>query len=326
MTRPRCQLICLEHTPYYHVTSRCVRPSFLCGYDAKNNCDYEHRHSWIEARIRVLSSIFAMDICAYSVMSNHYHIVLKICPEEVSSWHDDEVRQRWLQLFEGPLLIQQHQAGKALNSGQLATVSSITRVWRERLGNLGWFMKCLYEPIARMANQEDGCSGHFWEARYKSQCLASEQALLSCMAYVDLNPVRACLADTPEASDYTSIKERVHPSFDAKLAIQQQLEHSTLLKFDGLIKPLMPFLGNINKHNQHLTGVPCSRENYLALVDWTGRVIRLDKRGSIKATEPPILQRLGMDSGQWLHQATAFEECHAKVFNREQGGAFIRAG
>ena len=325
MTQPRSKLVCLEHTPYYHVTSRCVRRSFLCGYDAKNNCYYEHRREWIEGRIRTLSSIFAIDICAYSVMSNHYHIVLKPCPHDTKSWSDDNVRQRWLQLFEGPLLIQQYVSGVELNSGQLDTLNAITDVWRHRLSDLGWFMKCLNEPIARMANAEDGCTGHFWEARYKSQCLASEEALLSCMAYVDLNPVRASLAPTPEDSEYTSFKERVAPSFDAELAIQHQLENSTLLTFDGELKPLMPFLGPINQDNQNKTGIPCSWDNYLQLVDWTGRIIRQDKRGAIDVNEPPILQRLGIQPDRWLHHATAFKHCHAKVFNREEASAFIKA-
>ena len=70
-------------------------------------------------------------------------------------------------------------------------------------------MKVLNENIAKRANQEDECSGHFWQARYKSQALLDEQSVLSAMAYVDLNPVRAAMAETPEQSDHTSIKLRI---------------------------------------------------------------------------------------------------------------------
>jgi putative transposase len=69
-------------------------------------------------------------------------------------------------------------------------------------------MRCMKEPIAREANREDGCTGRYWEGRYKSQALFDEIALAACMAYADLDPVRAGLAEVPEASEYTSIKER----------------------------------------------------------------------------------------------------------------------
>ncbi len=86
----------------------------------------------------------------------------------------------------------------------------------QQLKNLSWFMRTLNEYIARLANAEDGVKGRFWEGRFKSQALLDEQALLAAMAYVDLNPVRAGIADTPENSDYTSIQERLGEVPDAE--------------------------------------------------------------------------------------------------------------
>lgn len=125
-----------------------------------------------------------------------------------------ESTRRYLPLahsIKGPLLIQKYQQGIPISEPEQETVNTIINVWRERLANLSWFMKRLNEYIARQANKEDQCTGHFWEARYKSQALLTEEALLSCMAYVDLNPVRAAIADTPAHSAHTSIKERITP-------------------------------------------------------------------------------------------------------------------
>ena len=88
MTRPRRDLVCVEDTPFYHLTSRCVRRSFLCGLDSVSGNDYEHRRGWIEQRIMALASVYAVDICAYAVMSNHYHIVLHINAEKAKALAD----------------------------------------------------------------------------------------------------------------------------------------------------------------------------------------------------------------------------------------------
>jgi len=103
MTQPRKALVSLDTTPYYHVASRCVRRAFLCGKDPYSGRDYEHRRQWVVDRIRLLSSLFAIDICAYAVMSNHYHLVVKLCPEQLDELSDDDILDRWCALFKGPL-------------------------------------------------------------------------------------------------------------------------------------------------------------------------------------------------------------------------------
>ncbi len=245
MPRPRAQLIDIDSTPFYHVTSRCVRRTFLCGHDAVTGKSYEHRKQWIEERIRLLSSLFAVDICAYAVMSNHYHVVVKVVPEQASSWSIDDVLQRWRCLFKGTLLVQKYAEEEPLSSIELDTVHKTLEVYRDRLTSLSWFMKCLNEPIARMANAEDNCKGHFWEARFSSQALPSEKAILSAMVYVDLNPLRAGVASTPEASEHTSIKERIRPTLNLKEAISSQIRSGSLREFSFELKPLAETVNKI---------------------------------------------------------------------------------
>jgi REP element-mobilizing transposase RayT len=316
MTRPRKELISVSDTPYYHVVSRCVRRTFLCGFDKHTQQDYEHRCQWIEDRMRLLSSLFAIDICSYAVMSNHYHIVVKLNPQQATEWNHQEVISRWTSIYKGPLLVQRQQQGGSLSLAEQQTVSDIIEVWRERLADLSWFMKCLNEPIAREANKEDNCTGHFWESRYKSQALLNEEALLSCMAYVDLNPVRACMADTPETSNYTSIKERIKPHKRHQPLDEATPPSSALHHFEASLKPLLQFDGAITQELQ--TGIPFSWEDYLMLVDWTGRVVREDKRGAIDDKLPPILERLNIEVNAWLKQASQFEQQHKHQFRRKK--------
>ena len=128
MPRARKHLVCLSDTPYYHVHSRCVRRAFLCGIDRLSGQSYEHRRGWIEDRLRVLSSLFSIELCAYAVMSNHYHLVVKLNPAESDGWSDDDVLHRWTALLRGPLLVQRHRAGESLSSAEQDTVRSIAAV------------------------------------------------------------------------------------------------------------------------------------------------------------------------------------------------------
>jgi len=294
----------LSETPYYHVTSRCVRRAFLCGKDRHSGRDYEHRRAWIEERVRVLSSLFSVQLCAYAVMSNHYHLVVKLCPGESARWSDDEVLTRWTALFKGSLLVQRYRDGKPLLEIERETIRSTVAAYRSRLGSLSWFMKCLNEPIARRANAEDDCTGHFWEARFHSQPLVSEQALFAAMAYVDLNPVRAQIATTPARSDYTSIRHRLSPGkSQLGQTIAQMIRSGELHHFDTPIRPLMPFLGTGSAEE-----LPLREDHYIDLVDAASRAVRPGKRGAANPNLDTALQRLDLSSDQWARVSTAFRE------------------
>ncbi len=314
MTTARKYQISLDDTPYYHIMSRCVRRSYLCGTDHHTGQSYEHRRQWIEDRIQLLSSIFSIDICSYAVMSNHYHIVLKIDVSASNKWSFDEVIQRWLCVYKGPFLAQKYQRGESLDSAELRVLTDIVESWRQRLSSVSEFMQLLNQAIARQANIEERCTGRFWEGRYKSHPLLTEEALLTAMAYVDLNPIRAKMADTPETSDHTSIKKRIQSNFELDRALTTNPDISAYYIQRFPIKILSEFEGNVSSSIQR--GVLFSFTDYLTLVDTTGRIHRQDKRGFIPAHLPSILDRLGIDIDEWLVNTQKFESVFYKKFHR----------
>jgi REP element-mobilizing transposase RayT len=202
MTIARKKLISLVDTAYYHCISRCVRRAYLCGKDKTTNQDYEHRRGWVEDKLLALSQVFAIDVCAYAIMSNHTHMVLFIDENTAKAWSIKEVIERWHQLFKGTLLTQQNSRDEPISDYLQVTLANTVAEYSSRLMDISWFMRLLNESIARQANQEDNCTGRFWEGRFKSQALLDEAALVACMAYVDLNPIWAKMAKTPESSDY----------------------------------------------------------------------------------------------------------------------------
>ncbi len=288
MTRPRAQLISIDATPYYHCVSRCVRRAWLCGDDHYTGNNFDHRKQWLIDRLALLADIFSIDVAAYAVMSNHYHVVLHIDAARGHRYSDDQVIQRWTRLYRGPELIQRYKEGALLES-EIALVKQIVQRWRERLCSISWFMRCLNEYLARRANAEDGCKGRFWEARFHSQALLDEAAVLSCMTYVDLNPIRAGVASSLEESDLTSIRDRIEEARCVR----------TPRRMRSRRRPrLMPFLES-QKRDQGFAGIPFNLRDYVDLVDWTGRIARQDKPGLISKSAARALTVLGLSDGEW---------------------------
>lgn len=291
MPRPRHSLVSLVDTPYYHCISRCVRRAFLCGKDKFSGRSYDHRKQWLVERFSLLADVFAIDICAYAVMSNHYHLVVHIDSERAQDWSADEIIERWGQLFTLPDVVARYLTGASLMKPEKDLVLELVQLWRDRLMDLSWFMRCVNEPIARQANGEDDCSGRFWEGRFKSQALLDEVALLACMTYVDLNPIRAKLSATLEGSDFTAIQARIRRHQAAQKPIHPDRE-------SPISPQLLAFVGG--ERQDRPLGIPFVFSDYLALVDSTGRAIIEGKRGYIPNHVQPILTRLNIDPEAWL--------------------------
>jgi REP element-mobilizing transposase RayT len=286
VTYARQNLLSLQDTPYYHCVARCVRRAWLWGFDAYADRDYSHRKSWVTDRLAQLTESFAIDICAYAVMANHYHVVLHVDAARATTWTQHDVVERWNRLFRIPELMKRWRQGLA-DEAECERVRIIVERWRERLRDISWFMRALNEHLARRANAEDNCKGRFWEGRFKSQALLDEAALLTAMAYVELNPIRAGIAASPENSPFTSIHERIVALKGGTKEPRSAMRASV---------PLLRFrAGESDGH----ASIPCHFHDYLELVDWTGRAIRSDKRGAIDTTLPPIMQRLKIDANAW---------------------------
>ena len=299
MPKPRKLQISLDATPFYHCVSRCVRRAFLCGEDSVSGRSYEHRRRQIEHDLLRLASIFCIDIAAFAVLSNHYHVVLHVDRDSANEAEAKEIVLRWHQLYKAKKVSQKFIDGEHLEPHERNQIDVLVDTWRKRLYDISWFMKVLNEKIAKQANKEDECTGHFWESRYKSQALLDEKAVLSAMTYVDLNPIRAAMATTPETSDHTSIKLRIE--YWKNKANQYKDDQSEQFQ----PKSLMPFAGNLRQPMPK--GLIFNLIDYIELVDWTGRIIRDDKRGAINANTPPILQRLDISIDHWIEVSTKFE-------------------
>jgi len=321
--------------------------------------NFDHRRRWVESRLEALAAVFAVDICGFSVMGNHVHVVLRQRPDIAEQWSSEDVARRWWNLYpkrrdeetHAPAEPEPHELAFLMASAEGLAER------RSRLSNLSWFMRCLCEPIARRANFEDGCRGRFFEGRFKSQALLTESAVLACSVYVDLNPIRAGIAKTPEASAHTSVQRRIRgevvrqrteriasernaasrsrkpkPAQQPIMAdrwlcpveVDERSVSSARVRSQGAAsveaKPAQQekqqrpsgkavFVADVESRRRRASDrgfLPLSLPKYLALVDWTGRQVRQDKRGAIPADLKPILERLSLDPDLWVECVRKF--------------------
>jgi len=298
MTTARHHLVDPASPGFYHCISRCVRRAWLCGVDAYSGQSFEHRRGWVEERLLELAEIFAVGLYAYAVMSNHVHIVLRIDPLAAQQWSDEEVATRWVRLFPACTDGTRDPERCRLKEQTLLGDPERLATCRTRLGSLAWFMRSLNEPIARRANREDACTGRFWEGRYRCQALLDETAVLACMSYVDLNPIRAGMAEDLTHSTNTGVHHRVQ-------SIQAGAAHAD--------QPLRSINPSAPPHALSLT-----TSAYLELIDWTARLVRPDQRGMIPAATPPILVTLGLREAHWKSQVLGIESRYWRAIGSAQ--------
>ena len=282
MPIPRKYLVDSETPGFYHCISRCVRRAYLCGNDPSSGRNCDHRKAWLEKRLLELSDIFSVSLYAYAVMDNHYHLVLRIDPKKPFSWNDEKVAEHWLLAYPGKLDRPGYAQQRELKKQAIMANKEKLKKYRTRLGNLSWFMSRLNEPLAKQSNLEDCVKGRFWESRFQSIPLLDETAVLACMAYVDLNPIRAGVVKELEQSLYTSIKKRLD-------SLNQVAEID-----DQRLKP-------VNQYSDS-SFYSFVLSDYLALVEWTGKAIVHPGKASIPPHMSSIFDRLNLQQNHWLYQ------------------------
>jgi hypothetical protein len=295
MTIPRKLQINLNDTVYYHCFARCVRKSYLFGYDSTTQRNFDHRRAWVIKQLESLCSVFAIKVCAYAIMSNHYHLVLCVEPEVVNEWSDEDVLLRVRHIH----TLRMHGTFASPNKNQSTQIVTPEEMeeHRKKLIDISTFMGALNEFLARKSNVEDECKGRFWESRFKSMALLDDAALLNCMAYVDLNPFKASMAVSLEEADFTSIQERIR-SFTPSQKIEVSNDNPGLKHHLGIF-------ASTNNTKAH---IPCSWEDYHQLVTWTQQRLQGEKSTALTIEMQMILNTLGIKPDVWLSHTKQLEK------------------
>ncbi len=300
MTISRSRLVDTDVTRWYHCISRCVRRAMLLSED-----DSPGRKDWIGRRLKELDQVFAISVGGFSFMDNHLHFLLRIDVDQAAQWSPLEVARRWMTLY--PPRSADRKPAKVTD--EFLKLKAENPVWveetRKRLSSLGWFMKCLKEPLARMANKQDGCTGAFFEGRYKSIAILDEESLLSVCAYIDLNPMAAGIVSLPEESPHTSIKERVeHLKAGGRITDVSEIRSGSVaaaavsdgVELDLWLVPIEDRRSKGELREGMREGFTLGQ--YLLLVDYTSRLVR-DGKASVTSDVESIFARLGSSAEGW---------------------------
>ena len=324
-----------------HCWARCVRRCFLCGRDPRTGKDYNFRRKQIVCREKLLARLFAVEIGFHAEMSNHLHLVLRNRPDIVQGWSDEEVVRRWLCISKLTRSFDDEIVEPLASEIQIqARDRERVAELRVRLSSISHFMAALNENTARRCNAQDRCTGRFWEGRFKCRVLADETAILVCGIYLDLNQIRAGEADTPEESCHTSAYDRIVAWRQRQqvarsacglgedpLVAGQEPSSTGEMPADGWLCPLSLDQGltaDVRNGGPSVTPwrasdkglLPMSLEEYLSLLDWTGREIRAGNRNAIPAELAPILQRLHVRETTWIEAVEEFDKQAGRVVGR----------
>lgn len=352
---PRRDVVDPETVGIYHCYNRCSQRAFLCGRDPLTQQDFSHRKTWIRDRLQDLAAAIAVDVLDYAVLDNHFHVVLRNRPDLAQDWSEEEVVRRWW-LVSPERRDENGKPAEISHVELRAMVADKPKVseQRRRLSDISWLMRMLCQPIARRANRESDVTGRFFAHRFGCERIVDLAGLLTCSMYVDLNLVRAGMARTPEESEYTSACDRIRAhiqrqrrdldqdaaeivseeSPDAWLAPLFLDEHTDAFHelpqnaaADAAVDLQEPAQANVAAalgmgnplgapRASEKGFLPMTLEEYLMLLDWTGRQVRADKRAAIPAELQPILARLQIQPDHWVDAVEQYDHAFRTVVGR----------
>ena len=315
----RADVFSPDEVAIVHVMNRTVRRCFLMGEDPVSGKNFDHRKKWMENELKRLAACFGIDLLTFAIMSNHFHLILRSRPDVVATWSDQEVARRWLLLC--PLRKDADGQAEEPNEFEINSIANDPQKLaeiRSRLSDISWWMRLLSQTIAQRANRDDGEVGKFWQARYKAVRLLDEAAVLACSAYVDLNPIRAAMAETLEASDYTSVQRRVaalqsqasdnRREADTKQQSRRSRPDAFLapLSIDELRDAIGPRASKSTHRASDKGYLAMTEAGYVELLDYTARSIASGKAGATPKSAAPVFKRLGIDAGTWCELVRDF--------------------
>ena len=353
MGRPdRCEVFNPDEVCIVHTVQRCVRRAWLAGVDPASGKDYSFRREWIRRRMEALASVLAIDVLSYAILSNHLHLILRNRPDVVEALSDEQVAVRWLRVFPGRRLDEQLAEPTESDVRTLAGNAERIAEIRRRMSDISWFMRALSEPIARLANRQDECTGRFWEGRFRAQRIVDEAGLLACSMSVDLKPVRAALAESPEQSEFTSAYDRIESANGAKMDAAafdlvpissedagQQLRQTPVDELkrqrrkrkrnptgrrvlrDSWLSPLelesQTLAGDAQVHAGGLRAsdkgfLNLSCSDYLSLLRWTARQRCQEAVASVPKRLQSVLTKLGIEATMWRDLVWNYKRYYGK--------------
>ncbi|MCC9600515.1 hypothetical protein LOC67_08075 [Stieleria sp. JC731] len=307
----RCEIIDSSEPTVVHVINRTVRRCFLLGDDPISGQNFDHRKQWIEDLLERFAGLFGIELLCYSILSNHYHLILRTRPEIVAQWDDYEVSRRWLLICPRRKINGQAAIPTQSEIDSIRNCPTKIAEIRKRLSDVSWWMRLLNQRVAQRANRDDEQCGRFWQDRFRAIRIDDEASLLACAAYVDLNPIRAGLAQTIDRSEFTSIRLRIDSDRQAKHQSDRIRQNGQPARYrrDAFLAKLtiderkdeVGVAESVSGHRLSDKGfLPISNAAYVELLEWTA--IHRTKQKSLGDSHrdlPDALSQIGISHEAW---------------------------